>query len=61
MGAYKIRIDSIYCAAQKDAKGNAEVWLLAQSDGGAPVRYPQAAMSSRMAASKLLRPSPSET
>ena len=46
MGAYKIRIDSIYCAAQKDAKGNAEVWLLAQSDGGAPVRYPQAAMSS---------------
>lgn len=42
MGAYKISIDSITCLSQKDAKGVAEVWLLAQSDGGPPVRYPHA-------------------
>ncbi|WP_257558497.1 hypothetical protein [Sphingobium sp. CFD-2] len=36
----KVRIDRIECQAQKDAKGEAEIWLLAQSDGGMHVRYP---------------------
>lgn len=40
MAAYRISIDSIKCNSQKDAKGEAEIWLLAQSDGGPPKRYP---------------------
>lgn len=40
MGYYKISIDSITCISQNDAKGVAEIWLLAQSDGSKPIRYP---------------------
>ncbi len=44
---YKFRINSIHCVSQKDtAKGKADIWILAQSDGGAPVRFPPAALSS---------------
>lgn len=45
MGSYKISIDSIKCISQKDAKGEAEIWLLAQSDGGPPKRYPPQPLS----------------
>jgi len=45
LSAYKIKIDNIHCVSQKDSKGAAEIWLLAQSDGGAPVRYPQKPLS----------------
>lgn len=41
MSLHRIRINSIKCNSQKDAKGEAEIWLLAQSDGGIPVRYPE--------------------
>jgi hypothetical protein len=30
---------------QADAKDEAEIWLLAQSDGGTPVRYPPSPLS----------------
>lgn len=44
---YKFRIDTIYCAAQKDtSKGDADIWILAQSDGGVPLRFPPSALSS---------------
>ena len=45
MGAYKISIDSIKCVSHADPNGSDEVWILAQSDGGVPVRYPKAALS----------------
>ena len=40
METCKFSINSITCDKEKDAKGNAEIWLLAQLDGEEAKRYP---------------------